>query len=256
MDRDDIRTGRALRRRLHAGEPLAGCFQRIPAPTVTELIAASGFDFVVLDMEHTPVSLERIGDLVRAAEAFGLPPLVRVPSHDPVGIARALETGCVGIHVPLVRSAPEAEAIVAATRYAPAGTRGLAAPRQIAYGTAMPVGDWVRASHDSVLVVVQVEDRLGVAEAGAIAGVDGVDVVFVGLADLSTDLGVPGELAHPSVTAAVESVASVARVTGAPARDADAAAALRAQGVAYVTTDDVRCLLRGAAAFLGPSAAS
>src|SRR3990170_1993429 len=234
MGQADIRTGREVRERLRQGAALAGAFQRIPAPGVTELCAAAGFDFVILDMEHTPISEERVGELVRAAEAVGIPAIVRVPSRDPVGVSRVLETGCVGIQVPLVRSAAEAEEIVRATRYAPHGTRGLASPRQTRYGMAMSIAEWVRTSVDAVL---------------------GVDVVFVGLTDLSADLGVPGDLAHPDVAAAVDAALAAAqtagKTAGLPARDASSAAQLMRRGAGYVTTDDVRCFLNGATAFLG-----
>jgi len=255
MGQRDIRTGREVREHLRQGAALAGAFQRIPAPGVTELCAAAGFDFVILDMEHTPISEERVGELVRAAEAVGIPAIVRVPSRDPVGVSRVLETGCVGIQVPLVRSAAEAEEIVRATRYAPHGTRGLASPRQTRYGMAMSIAEWVRTSVDAVLVVVQIEDRLGVGAVGEIAAVDGVDVVFVGLTDLSADLGVPGDLAHPDVAAAVDAALAAAqaagKTAGLPARDASSAAQLMRRGAGYVTTDDVRCFLNGATAFLG-----
>src|SRR5437588_2895723 len=183
----DIRDGNPLKPRLRGGETLLGCFQRIPAPEITELAAAAGFDFVVIDLEHTPASEERAAGLIRTAEAAGIPALVRVADHDPAAIGRLLDAGAAGLHLPQVASAAEAEAAVRATRYPPRGSRGLAAPRQAGYGARMSLAEFVRASEEWPLIVVQVESRSGLDELEAIAAVEGVDVVFIGLTDLSQD---------------------------------------------------------------------
>src|SRR5206468_5155150 len=114
-----------------------------------------------------------------------------------------LEIGPAGIHVPRVRSADEAARAVAATRYPPAGGRGLSTHRHAGYGGLIPLPEYVEASRRWLLTVVQVEDRAGLTEAEAIAALDGVDVVFIGLTDLSADLGVPGAFDDPGLTDAV-----------------------------------------------------
>jgi 2-dehydro-3-deoxyglucarate aldolase/4-hydroxy-2-oxoheptanedioate aldolase len=250
----DIEKRGSLRERARTAGPLVGCFQRIPAATVTEVLAAAGLSFVIIDMEHTPVSLDRVAELVLASEAAGIDAVVRVPSADPVTIARTLETGCMGIQVPLVRSAAEAELAVRSTRFQPRGTRGLAAPRQTGYGAHQSLADWVAASEKHLLVVVQIEDRRGVADAEAIAAVDGVDVVFVGLTDLSHDLGVPGQFDAPPVTEALDRVRSATalagKVLGLPATDLAGLERARSLGAAYLTMDDVRLLSVGAVQLL------
>jgi 4-hydroxy-2-oxoheptanedioate aldolase len=209
----------------------------------------------VIDMEHTPISLERVAELVRAAEAAGIDAIVRVPSVDAASISRSLETGAVGVQVPLVRSAADAEIAVRATRFAPRGTRGLASPRQTGYGARMSVGDWVDLSERRTVVVVQIEDRNGLEQAEAIAAVDGVDVVFVGLTDLSRDLGVTGRYDAPELLEAVERIRSAAaaagKAFGVPAADAEAAARQRLAGARFVAGDDVRILLGGAVGLAG-----
>lgn len=247
LDTDETHT---LKARLERGDALAVCFQRIPAAAATEALAAAGLDAVVVDMEHTPITLERVAELVRAADAAGIDAIVRVPGVDPVTISRSLETGAVGVQVPLVRSAAEAETAVAATRFAPRGTRGLASSRQTGYGARMPLPEWIELSERRTIVVVQVEDRAGLAAAEAIAAVDGVDVVFAGLTDLSRDLGVTGRYDAPELLEAVERIktatAAAGKAFGAPAGDAPAAARQRLAGARYVAGDDVRALLAGA----------
>lgn len=249
LDTDETRT---LKLRLRRGETLAVCFQRIPAAAATEALAAAGLDAVVIDMEHTPISLERVAELVRAAEAAGIDALIRVPCLDPGMISRTLETGAVGVQVPLVRSVTDAETVVAATRFAPGGTRGLATSRQTGYGARMPLFDWVELSERRMIVVVQIEDRDGLSEVEEIAAVDGVDVVFVGLTDLSGDLGVTGRYDAPELLEAVERIraatTAAGKVFGAPAGDVAAAARQRLTGARYVAGDDVRTLLAGAGA--------
>jgi len=245
----------SLRRRVRAGGPLAGCFQRIPAATVTEVLAAAGLDFVIVDMEHTPISLERVAELVRAAEAAGIDAVVRVPSLDPVTIARTLESGCVGVQLPLVRSAEEAEVAVRATRFQPGGTRGLAAPRQTGFGVYRTLEDWIATSEEHLLVVAQIEDGAGVRDAEAIAAVEGIDVVFVGLTDLSQSLGIPGQFDAPTMREALErvrsAVATAGKVLGLPAPDPSGLERARSLGARYLTVDDVRLLSAGAAELVG-----
>jgi 4-hydroxy-2-oxoheptanedioate aldolase len=251
----DIRDGNPLKRRLQDGETLVGCFQRIAAPDVTELCAAAGFDFVVVDLEHALTSEARAADLVRAAEAAGILALVRVPNHDPAPIGRLLEAGAAGIHVPQVCSAGEAEEAVRATRHAPKGTRGLSTARQAGYGAHMSLAEYVAASGRWPLVVVQVESRPGLASVEAIARVPGVDAVFVGLTDLSQDLGVPGDYDNPAVREAVDRAFQLIRGCGKAAAVPVTGAAMAedyvGRGATYLTTSDTRLLLDASRALVG-----
>ena len=250
----DIRDGNPLKRRLQHGETLLGCFQRIPAPEVTEVCAAAGFDFVVVDLEHTLMTEEHAAGVVRAAEAAGIPALVRVPSHDPATIGRLLEAGPSGLHVPQVRSAAEAEAAVRATRYSPEGSRGLSTPRQSGYGGRMSLAEYVRASADWTLLVIQVEDRSGLDEVEAIAAVEGVDAVFIGLTDLSQDLGVPGaydDLAlQDAVDRAFRLIKGRGKAAAVPVTGRAMAEEYLARGATYLTANDTRLLLEGGRAFV------
>jgi 4-hydroxy-2-oxoheptanedioate aldolase len=241
-----------LKERLLRGETALGCFQRIPAAEVTEVCAAAGFDFVVIDMEHTHVGEDRVADLVRAGEAAGIEPLVRVPGHDPATIGRVLDAGAPGLHVPRVGSTAEAAATVAATRYPPEGLRGLATSRRTGYGGRGSLAEQV-ANADEVLVVVQVEDRAGLEQVEAIAALPGIDVVFIGLTDLSADLGVPGrydDRVQEVVAEALRRIGAQGKAAGVPVASAAMAEEYVALGASYLTTNDVRLLLEASAAFL------
>lgn len=254
MARIDRRDGTSPKERLQRGETLVGCFQRIPAPEITEVCAYAGFDLVVVDMEHTLVSEARVADLIRAAEAVGIAALVRVPSHDPATIGRVLEAGPAGVQIPRVQSAAEAAAAVRATRYAPRGVRGLSTSRQAGYGARMSLEEYVGASEQALLVVVQVEDRSGLEEVEGIASVEGVDAVFIGLTDLSQDLGVPGRYDDPALRRAVEgafrAVKGQGRAAAVPVTGAAMAKEYLELGATYLTTNDIRLLLNSSRAFL------
>lgn len=254
MPRFDIREGSSLRRSLARHSPTIGCFIRVPAAEVIEAAAYSGFGFVVIDTEHTLVNPGTVADLVRAAEAAGILPLARALSSSPEEIGRLLETGAIGVHVPQVESAAQAAAVVRAIKYAPTGSRGLSTGRATGYGLRMPLADYVEASNRETLVVVQVESAVAIQNVEEIAAVVGVDVLFVGLTDLSLDLGVPGQYGHPLVSEALERVRAAARSAGIsvglPVPSVALARQALAQGVEYVVANDIRVLTDGMTSFL------
>jgi 4-hydroxy-2-oxoheptanedioate aldolase len=200
--------------KLAAGDCVYGCFCRYPDPALAELVALQGFDFLVFDGEHGTIEPRDCEGLVRAAELRGPAPLVRVPSNQPSVLLRFLDTGAVGVHVPLVGSAEEAEAAVDAVKYAPRGSRGLAGVRAAAYG-AVPLAEYTTQANEATIVVIQVETRAAVGRVSEIAAVEGVDVVFVGPTDLSQAFGVTGQTAHPLLERAYEGIAEA--VAASPA---------------------------------------
>jgi 2-keto-3-deoxy-L-rhamnonate aldolase RhmA len=257
----DIRAGNPLKRRLADGQVVLGSFQRIASPDVTELCAAAGFDFVVIDLEHSPISESRVADLVRTADAAGIVAVVRVASVDPAQVGRLLEMGAAGIQVSQVRSAGQAEDAARATRHAPEGMRGLSTSRQSGHGAGMSLAEYVAASREWPLVVVQVEDRAALEHLEPICRVPGVDAVFVGLTDLSQDLGVPGDYDHPALVEAVDRAFRVilecGKAAGVPVTGAPMAEAYARRGATFLTTGDTRLLLEASRQFverLRPSA--
>jgi 2-keto-3-deoxy-L-rhamnonate aldolase RhmA len=194
-----------ISRRLREGSP-AGVWLSIPSPTVAEIVAGTDTDFVVVDTEHTAASVETVEHAVRAVESApgDTVALVRAAWNDPVRIKRLLDTGAAGVIAPQVETASEAASFVDATRYPPAGDRGLAASRGSDYGAALD--DYYETAGDRLATVVQVESERAVDNVAELSAVDGLDAVFVGPADLSASLGVFGEYDAPAFQTAVETV--------------------------------------------------
>lgn len=226
------------RARLKAGECLHGCFVRYPDPGIAELLALQGFDFLVLDGEHGTMEPREAENMVRGTDVRGVPALVRVPANEPPVILRFMDTGAIGVHVPLVSSADDAERAVRAVKYGPRGARGLTGVRAAAYGQRGPIAEYVERANEETLVVVQIETRAALEQVADIAAVDDVDVVFVGPTDLSHSLGVPGQLSHPVVEEAYRAIADGVRgssaALGVLVADEAGAAAWRERGATYI----------------------
>ena len=184
----------------------AGSWLSIPHPQVAEQTAAAGFDFVVIDTEHAPTTVETVESMVRAVDAApgGTAPIVRVAWNDHVRIKRVLDTGPAGVMAPQVNTPEEAEAFVEATRYPPEGRRGMAAARASNYGRDLEA--YVESANEELLTIAQVETPEAVGNVSAIADVEGIDTLFVGPSDLSASLGAFGEFDSEAFTDAVETV--------------------------------------------------
>jgi len=198
-----MRLARAIRDRIEAGGSVLGTWHTLIHPYVTELIARSGVDAVVIDQEHGPVDLEATAAATVILQAYGVATFVRVPWNDPVHIKRVLDIGVDGLMVPNVRSADEARAAVAACRYPPKGGRGIAlgAVRAGEYGAD---ADAYQADLDDTLfLMLQIESVAGVEAIPEIATVDGVAMLFIGPNDLSGDMGRPRRMDDPAVRAMI-----------------------------------------------------
>jgi 4-hydroxy-2-oxoheptanedioate aldolase len=207
-----------VKEKLQSGDTVLGVVCRTLSPVVVELIGLSGFDFVWIDMEHTGADFGTVEDLCRAADAAAVEPLVRVPSHDATYIVRALEVGASIVNVPQVNSAEDAEAIVRAARYFPNGERGCCpSSRGMLYGVAGNRHDPYAAANDRVMTMAQIESIQAVARADQICAVSGLDIIFVGTADLAQSMGRLGEPGHPEVKRAVREVLRAARNLHKPA---------------------------------------
>jgi 2-keto-3-deoxy-L-rhamnonate aldolase RhmA len=204
-----------LREQLAAGESPVGSWVSLSSPAAAEIVGGLGFDFVVVDTEHTPLSMESTGDLIRAVDAAGqTDTVIRVAENDETAIKRALDLGAAGVMAPQVESAAEAEDLVAATRYPPDGIRGIAGSRANRYGK--NIGPYFEAANDEVAVLPQVETATGLTNVAEVAEVDGVDALFVGPADLSADLGCFGEYDAPEFVDAVDRVLRAGERAGIP----------------------------------------
>jgi 2-keto-3-deoxy-L-rhamnonate aldolase RhmA len=224
--------------RLKAGEAIYGCFVRYPDPGLVEFMGYQPWDFLVFDGEHGVLEPRDCENMVRAADVRGMTPMVRVPTNQPATILRLMDTGAQGLIVPWVNSAAEAEAAVRSVKYHPRGQRGLAGVRAADYGQAGTLGDYTQQANAETMVVVQVETAAAVEQAGAIAAVDGVDVVFIGPSDLSQSYGVPGQPQHPTVQAAmdqiIQAVSKTSAAVGIMVPNAAAARQWRERGARYI----------------------
>jgi 4-hydroxy-2-oxoheptanedioate aldolase len=203
------------KRRLKNGGTVLGCWSRYGDPTLVEYIGYQGWDFVVFDGEHGTLDPRECENAVRASELRDVTPLVRATTNDASVILRYMDTGVQGAHVPMVSSAEDAERAVAAIKYAPRGSRGLAASRSASFGQGVSYDEYVTRANAETLVVVQIETQEAVEATPSILDVEGVDVVFLGLTDLSLALGVPGHTTHADVEDAAQTV--VAAVMGSHA---------------------------------------
>ena len=204
----------AFRRDLVAGKRLIGCWSSLASPITTEVLGLAGFDWVLLDGEHAPNDIGTFIPQLMALKDSRSAPVVRPPWNEPVIIKRLLDAGFYNFLVPFVESEAEARRAVAATRYPPAGVRGVSvAQRNNRYGT---VPDYLATVNDNICVVVQIESAAGIEALDAIAAVDGVDCLFVGPSDLAAALGHLGNAAHPDVQAAIAKVFACATAHGKP----------------------------------------
>ena len=204
-----------LRTRFHAGQRVYGLLNSIPAPLLVEMIGYAGYDFVILDLEHVGLNPQTLEDMIRAAECSGITPLVRVPGIQPETILRVLDAGAQGIVVPRVQDASQARHAVQASRYHPLGERGISGGRTTGFGT-IGLQAYMALANREIMVVAMIEDSAGVENIDAIAAVPGIDMILEGAIDLSQSLGVPGQAQHPSVQAAIHSVATACAARGVP----------------------------------------
>jgi 4-hydroxy-2-oxoheptanedioate aldolase len=190
---------------------LIGFWLNLMSPTVTEIAAGAGFDWLLIDMEHTANDLSDILGHLRAVDYRVVEPVVRVPSTDPALVKRLLDLGARTILFPFIQSADEARVAVSATRYPPYGVRGVSgASRANGYGR---IANYFARASDNICVLVQVETRDSLQNVDAIARVEGVDGVFIGPSDLAADWGFPGEWRRPEILNAI--LAAAVQIRGA-----------------------------------------
>ncbi len=242
-----------MKARIQAGQPALGVSVMFPSPQIIEIIGALGFDWVLIDCEHGTIDVESVERLVMAAEVSGITPIVRPPSRDAADILRVLDRGAMGVQVPHVNTAEDARAVVAAVKYHPLGTRGLAASTRPAnYGIGLTAAEYVAQVNRETLVCVQLEEAEALRNINEILKVEGIDVFFIGPADLSQSLGYPGRPDAPEVRAAIDAafaaITAAGKVPGSTGADAVIADYLK-RGCRYVYSHVPRLLAAGAAAF-------
>jgi len=241
----------AFKRALKAGKAQIGLWSSLSSNYTVEVIAGAGFDWLLLDAEHSPNDLESLLTQLQAAAPYPAAPVVRVPWNDMVTIKRVLDIGAQSLLIPYVCTAEEARSAVSYTRYPPQGLRGVAGTtRATRFGR---IKDYARRAHEEICVLVQVETKPALDQIEAICAVEGVDGVFIGPADLHASMGYPGETSNPAVLPLIEEAMRRIRKAGrAPGYlspvEADAKRMLGAGAQFVAVGADVGILARGAEA--------
>ena len=184
---------------------MAGTFLNLGSATAVEIAADTGFDWLLIDLEHGSGSLSDLRNMLLACRGSNSAPIVRLRSVDPDTVKFAMDSGAAGIMFPYVSTADEARRAVACMKYPPCGNRGVAgAIRATDYGRGWK--NYFTEANEQSLVVVQIETPEAVENASQIAAVEGVDVLFVGPLDLSVNLGCPGDFSQPHFVNALKKV--------------------------------------------------
>jgi 4-hydroxy-2-oxoheptanedioate aldolase len=241
-----------LRELLRAG-PIVGTFVKLPASESVDIAGSAGSDFVVVDGEHSQLDEGDQLRLVRHAAAIGLPAVVRVPTVDSAAINRLLEAGAAGIQLSTLRATAQRDALIAATRYAPGGTRSVSLAHPAAGYGAEALAAYLERVKAGPLLVGQIETATTVDPLATLLA--GLDVAFIGTTDLSVDLGRPGLLDDERVRARVAEIASAAKgagvAFGAWTGSAEALGSLQTHKPQYVVVgSDLQVLRTGASALL------
>lgn len=240
-----------LKEAMADGGAVNGCWINLFSPLVAEIVAQAGYDAVLIDLEHGPGSVLDAISIMQAVQGQDCGALLRVPANDPVWLKRVLDAGVDGVMVPSVNNAQDAAAAVAACRYPPKGTRGMAATVVRASRFGLDWQDYTARAAEELLIMCQVESAQAVENVSAIADVEGVDMLFIGPFDLSASLGFLGQPDHETVMTAISKVEAAAKAAGrllggipTPGRSAQA---LYDAGYNLVLADADVLLLRDAA---------
>jgi len=198
---------RKIKEKIRRGEPSLGSWMAMAHPSIAEILAMAGYDWVVIETEHTAIDVSEVLRLIIAIEQRGSIPLVRLAWNDPIQAKAVLDSGAAGVLVPMVNCKADAELAVQMTKYPPLGFRGVGLARAQGYGENFD--EYVQNANADSLLIVQIEHIDAVDNIEEIVSVPGIDGTFIGPYDLSMSLGVPGQLTHPKVIAAKERVRDV-----------------------------------------------
>ena len=238
-----------FKRALKAGKPQIGLWSTLSSSYTVEVVAGAGFDWLLLDSEHSPVDIENLLTQLQAAAPYASHPIVRIPWNDMVNTKRVLDIGAQSLLIPYVQTAEEARSAVASTRYPPAGVRGVAGTtRATRFGR---VKEYAKRAHEEICVLVQVETQSALGSIEAICAVDGVDGVFIGPADLHASMGHAGETANAKVKPLIDdAIRRILKAGKAPGiltpNEADARHWLGCGALFVAVGSDAGILARGA----------
>lgn len=203
---------KSLKNRIKNGDTVIGSWITLAHPSIAEIMAMAGFDWLAIDLEHSVITIREAEELIRVIDLAGVVPLVRLTSNNPDQIKRVMDAGAHGVIVPMVMSAQDAELAVASVKYPKKGSRGIGLARAQGYGVTFD--EYFEWQKENTLVIVQIEHIDAVTNIDSILNVDGVDGFFIGPNDLSGSMGIPRQLARKEYKDAVERVKEAGLVHG------------------------------------------
>lgn len=240
--------------KFRAGQPCLGTFSHLLSAASLRVLGQTGLDYVILDLEHSPIGVEHVTELIPAARQAGLCPMVRVNAMDRGQFLKMLDAGAAGLIVPLVETAEQVKTLVSYAKFAPLGGRGYCPTVDAGWGYGPEyehgMAGYMETANSRTLLIPQCETAGCLSHIEEIAAIDGIDGIFIGPFDLSIALGIPGQFDHPDHIAAVERVRKACERAGKLCimfcGDANAAAGYFRQGFTNVTMGiDVLTLLSG-----------
>ena len=195
-----------LKEVLKEAKNVFGPFMKLTDPAVVEIMGFAGFDFVIIDAEHGPISMQNAQNMIRAAESVNITPIIRVGSNDEALILRALDIGAQGIEIPQINSKPDAVRAVKSVKYSPQGERGVCRYVRAANYSSMDKFKYFKSANKETMIIAHIEGVEGINNLDEILSVSGIDVIFIGPYDLSQSLGIPGQVNDPLVVEKMKEV--------------------------------------------------
>ena len=239
-----------IKDKMKSGNVCLGTWLFLPSPDVVEIIGLAGLDFVVIDMEHSPITYENTSSMIAAAESQGIAPYVRISELNASHILRTLDTGAHGIQIPHVETAEDAREIIQYSKYHPLGERGMAPSTRAGKYTLKTDKQLLKKANDETLIVLTLENQISLDNVAEMTEIEGVDVIYIGPYDLSQAMGLPGEVDHPDVVNNMERIFSyinkTGKIAGSFANTPERASRLKDIGVNYLTCETDGTLLRSA----------
>jgi len=239
-----------IKNKMYSGEVCLGTWLFLPSPEVVEIIGLAGLDFVVIDMEHSPITYENTSSMIVAAESKGIAPYVRIPELSASHILRTLDTGAHGINVPHVETASDVKKIIQYSKYHPLGERGMAPSTRAGKYNLKTNEEKLKKENEETLVVLLLESESSLNNVEEMTDIEGVDVIYIGPYDLSQAMGLPGEVDHPDVLNNMERIFSFinksGKIAGSFANTPQRAKRLKDLGINYLTCETDGTLLRSA----------
>ncbi|MFL2673658.1 MAG: HpcH/HpaI aldolase family protein [Dehalococcoidia bacterium] len=244
----------SMKQKLENNELTLGAFVSTPSPSTVEMLGWLGMDYVMIDCEHSVTDYETAENMIRAAELSNITPMVRAGLNMQQNLQRYLDAGAQGVLIPLINNAEDGKRVVDSCKYPPDGKRGLfSASRTGKYGT-ISIPEHVKTSNEEIFVALQIETLEGIENQDEIISLDGVDSVFLGPGDLSSVLGVHGEVTHEKVRSTMEQmipkIIEAGKHPGTLVADADQAKYWNDKGINFLIGSANRYLMNGAKEFI------